>query len=62
VIDNDLEDINWLTSVGELHDFDLSDATLRLAKDDDRSAGSLAVVVRDDRGGATWRVWPIHKQ
>jgi hypothetical protein len=62
VIDNDLEDINWLTSVGEMHDFDLSDATLRLAKDDDRSAGSLAVVVRDDHGGATWRLWPIHKQ
>jgi hypothetical protein len=61
-IDNVTEDINWLTSVGEMHDFDLSDATLTLAADDDRSAGSLAVVVRDDHGGATWRVWPITKQ
>lgn len=61
-IDNDTQDINWLTSVGEMHDFDLADATLRLAADDERSAGSLAVVVRDDHGGATWRVWPIRKQ
>ena len=61
-IDNDTQDINWLTSVGEMHDFDLSDARLTLADDDDRSTGSLAVVVRDEVGGATWRVWPIRKQ
>jgi len=61
-IDNVTQDINWLTSVGEMHDFDLADATLRLASDDERADGNLVVVVRDDAGGATWRVWPLHKQ
>lgn len=61
-IDDTTQDINWLTSVGEMHDFDLADATLRLASDDERANGNLAVVLRDDHGGATWRVWSIRKQ
>ena len=61
-IDDATQDINWLTSVGEMHDFDLADATLTLAEDDERADGNLAVVVRDDVGGATWRVWPLRKQ
>ncbi len=53
------DDINWLTSVGEMHDFDLPSAYLRVEEDNELSEGELAVVVRDDHGGVTWQVWPI---
>ena len=51
-------EVAWLSSCGTLHDDDLADAVLRVAADDPQ-AGELAVVVRDDRGGVAWRVWPI---
>ena len=54
-------DVNWLTSCGTMHDFDLPMATLRVEPEDPQS-GSLAVVVRDERGGVSWRVWPISAQ
>jgi hypothetical protein len=50
--------VNWLTSCGTMHDFDLANAYLRVEPEDPRS-GSLAIVVRDERGGVAWRVWPI---
>lgn len=53
--------INWLTSCGTMHDFDLARAYLRVEPADPQ-AGHLAVVVRDDRGGVAWRVWPITAQ
>lgn len=57
----DLDDsygINWLTSCGTMHDFDLARAYLRVEPTDPRS-GSLAIVVRDDQGGVDWHLWPI---
>lgn len=50
--------INWLTSCGTMHDFDLARAYLRVEPEDAQS-GSMAVVVRDALGGVAWRVWPI---
>ena len=53
--------INWLTSCGTMHDFDLADAYLRVEPEDPHS-GSLAVVVRDASGGVVWHVWQISAQ
>ncbi len=50
--------INWLTSCGTMHDFDLSKAYLRVEPGDPTS-GTLGVVVRDEAGGVAWRLWPI---
>jgi hypothetical protein len=52
------DDVNWLTSCGTMHDFDLPQAYLRV-EPEDPMAGEIAVVLRDDHGGVTWRVWPI---
>lgn len=53
------DDINWLTSVGDMHDFDLPQSYLRVEADADPLVGSFAVVRRDIAGGVAWRVWPI---
>ncbi|MEO8704774.1 MAG: hypothetical protein ABI867_32255 [Kofleriaceae bacterium] len=53
------EEINWMTSCGTMHDFDLPKATLRV-EEDDPLEGELAVVLRDEVGGVTWQVWKIH--
>ena len=53
------DDVNWLTNVGEMHDFDLPTAYLKVAKDEDMLEGELAVVKRDIDGGVAWRIWPI---
>jgi len=50
--------VNWLTSCGTMHDFDLARAYLRVEPEDPQS-GTLGVVVRDELGGVSWRVWPI---
>ena len=50
--------VNWLTSCGTMHDFDLAHAYLRVEPEDPQS-GSLAVVVRDTLGGVAWHTWPI---
>jgi hypothetical protein len=55
------DDVNWLTSCGTMHDFDLPQAYLRVEAEDP-DAGELAVVRRDTRGGVAWRVWPIHAE
>jgi len=55
------DDVNWLTSCGTMHDFDLPQAYLRVELEDP-AAGELAVVRRDPRGGVAWRVWPIRAE
>lgn len=57
----DTDEVNWLTSCGSMHDFDLPEAYLRV-EPDDPMAGELAVVVRDERGGVNWQVWPIRAE
>lgn len=56
--DDSIDIVNWLTSCGTMHDFDLHQAYLRVEKDDP-TTGELAVVLRDDHGGVAWQVWPI---
>ena len=50
------DDVNWLTSCGTMHDFDLPQAYLRVELEDPQT-GDLAVVVRTELGGVAWRVW-----
>jgi hypothetical protein len=54
-------DVDWLTSCGTMHDFDLPAAYL-LVEADDPTAGELGVVLRDSAGGVTWKIWPIQAQ
>ena len=59
--DDTIYDVEWLTSCGTMHDFDLPAAYLEVeAKDPD--AGELAVVLRDASGGVAWNVWQIHAE
>lgn len=53
--------VNWLTSCGTMHDFDLPQAYLRVEKED-MTEGDLAVVVRTPKGGVAWKVWPIRAE
>lgn len=53
------DDVNWLTNVGEMHDFDLPESYLRVEEDEEKFEGELALVKRDIDGGVVWRVWPI---
>lgn len=50
------DDVNWLTSCGTMHDFDLPQAYLRVELEDP-TEGELAVIVRTDLGGVAWRLW-----
>ncbi len=50
--------VNWLTSCGTMHDFDLPSAYLRVEKDDP-TTGDLGVVRRVPDGGVAWRTWTI---
>jgi hypothetical protein len=50
--------VNWLSSCGTLHDFDLANAYLTVEPEDDTS-GTLGVVVRDTLGGVAWHTLPI---
>ncbi|HEX5060572.1 MAG TPA: hypothetical protein VFV99_14490 [Kofleriaceae bacterium] len=59
--DDKIDIVNWLTSCGEMHDFDLHKAYLKVLPDQPQD-GQLAVVKRDDRGGVSWRVWPIRAE
>ena len=52
------DDVNWLTSVGTLHDFDLPRSYITI-EDEDRLEGSLALILRKENGGVTWKVWPM---
>ncbi len=53
--------LNWLTSCGTMHDFDLAMAHLRVEPEDPH-AGTLAIVVRDALGGVAWHLWAITAQ
>jgi hypothetical protein len=55
------DNVNWLTSCGTMHDFDLPEAYLRVEAEDPTS-GELAVVRRDPDGGVAWRVWTIRAE
>jgi hypothetical protein len=56
--DDTVDIVNWLTSCGEMHDFDLHSAYLKVLPEQPQE-GQLAVVKRDDSGGVSWRIWPI---
>jgi len=58
---DDTYDINWLTSCGTMHDFDLATAYLRVETADPQT-GTLGVLVRDPMGGTVWQLWPIAAQ
>jgi hypothetical protein len=49
--------VNWLTSVGKMHD-DNEHAAFVHVSSGDSTSGELAVVVRDAQGGVVWQVWP----
>ena len=59
--DDTVHIVKWLTSCGEMHDYDLHSAYLVVTPESNQQ-GELAVVYRDDRGGVTWRVWPIRAE
>jgi hypothetical protein len=57
----DSADVNWLTSCGTLHDYDLAEAYLHV-EDDDPDLGELGVVIRTPDGGTAWQLWPIRAE
>lgn len=59
--DDKVHIVNWLTSCGEMHDYDLHSAYL-VVTPESKQEGQLALVFRDDRGGVTWRVWQIRAE
>ena len=59
--DDTMDIVNWLTSCGVMHDFDLHSAYLTVAPEDPQE-GELVLVLRDPRGGVTWRIWPIRAE
>jgi hypothetical protein len=59
--DNTVDDVEWLTSCGTMHDFDLPNAYLKVESDDPTS-GEFGVVLRDPMGGVAWQIWPIQAQ
>lgn len=54
-------DVNWLTSCGTMHDYDLPQSYMEV-ESGDPTAGELGVVLRDGNGGVNWQIWPIHAQ
>jgi hypothetical protein len=58
----DDDDVNWLTNVGDMHDFDLPQSYLRVEEDEEMTEGEFVLVKRDIDGGVVWRVWPIRVQ
>jgi hypothetical protein len=59
--DDTVDIVNWLTSCGEMHDFDLHSAYLMVPPETPQE-GQLALVLRDERGGVAWQVWPIRAE
>jgi hypothetical protein len=54
-------DINWLTSVGDMHLFDLpQSAYIKVESDATMFDGEMGVVIRDRLGGVAWQIWPLH--
>jgi hypothetical protein len=54
-------DVAWVTSCGTMHDFDLPQAYLKV-ENDDPTTGEIGVVLRDDHGGVSWKIWPIRAE
>jgi hypothetical protein len=50
--------VDWLTSCGTMHDFDLHAAYIHVLPADPQT-GELVLVLRDLQGGVNWEVWPI---
>jgi len=59
--DDQTDIVNWLTSCGVMHDFDLHDAYLTVDPEDNQE-GQLVLVLRDARGGVSWSIWPIRAE
>lgn len=59
--DDTTDIVNWLSSCGTMHDFDLAKAYITV-EEEDRREGELALVLRNERGGVTWRVWPCRAE
>ena len=59
--DDATENVNWLTSCGTMHDFDLAKAYLRVEVADPQT-GQLGVVLRDGHDGVAWQFWSISAQ
>jgi hypothetical protein len=59
--DDEKDIVNWLTSCGEMHDYDSHQAYMTVGPDDP-TEGQLALVFRDERGGVAWRIWNIRAQ
>ncbi|HEU0032109.1 MAG TPA: hypothetical protein VFQ53_15855 [Kofleriaceae bacterium] len=57
----DTDEVNWLTSCGTMHDFDLPSAYLRV-EDEDPTEGQLVVVLRDELGGVGWKIFSIRAE
>jgi hypothetical protein len=53
--------VNWLTNVGSLFQDDVARAFVRV-QPDDKLAGQLVVVLRDNDGGVAWRVLPMRAE
>jgi hypothetical protein len=54
-------DVEWLTSCGTMHDFDLPDAYVKIESKDPLT-GEFGVVLRNTQGGVAWEIWPIQAQ
>ena len=53
--------VDWLTSCGTMHDFDLHASYIHVLPADPQT-GELVLEVRDGSGGVSWSVWPIAAQ
>jgi len=53
--------VDWLTSCGTMHDFDLHASYIHVLPADPQS-GELVLELRDTQGGVSWDVWPIAAQ
>ena len=56
--DDSTMQVDWLSSCGTMHDFDLHASYIHVLPADPQT-GELALVLRDAHGGVTWSVWPI---
>ena len=59
--DDATENVNWLTSCGTMHDFDLAKAYVRVEVADPQT-GELGVILRDGNEGVAWQFWTISAQ
>lgn len=59
-VSDDLE-VNWLTSVGTMRDFDLPQSSIKV-EPEDPTEGELAITLRDEQGGVDWRVWKLRAE